>query len=72
VALFDKCIDCREPKSFALIVREPDERCERFMMFTVPEDIELEKTSKMTVVEFFAKQLAHSMTRVDYVSPNVS
>jgi len=37
-------------------------------MFTVPEDTELEKTSKITVVEFFAKQVAQSMTRLEYVS----
>jgi hypothetical protein len=48
-------------------VREPEEPRERVMQFTLPEDVELEKFQKLSVVEFFAKQAAHAINRVDYV-----
>lgn len=54
-------------RSFAFIVREPEDLRERVLQFNTPEDFELEKYQKMSVVEFFAKQVAQSVARVDYV-----
>lgn len=62
----------RDPRSFAFIVREPEDLRERVLQFNLPEDLELEKYHKMSVVEFFAKQVAQSVQRVDYVSDSVS
>ncbi|XP_035715238.1 protein ECT2 isoform X2 [Folsomia candida] len=55
-----------DPRSFAFIVREPEDLRERVLQFNLPEDLELEKYHKMSVVEFFAKQVAQSVQRVDY------
>jgi len=55
-----------DPQSFAFIVREMEALRERYLHFTLPEDCEMEKLLKMSVVEFFAKQIARSVSRVDY------
>lgn len=61
-------IICREPPSFALLVIEPEEPKERVLHFTLPEDYEMEKYQKLSVVKFFAKQAANAVNKVDYVS----